>query len=172
MTILIKKCSSADLEILQKISIETFTDTFKNQNSPEAIKAYSKRAFHPEQLKKEYDNRDSEFYFIYYNEEIAGYLKVNTDDAQSEKMDKDSLEVERIYIRRLFHRLGLGKHLMEKAAQIAVEKNKRKLWLGVWEKNGNAISFYNKLNFVQTGTHSFYMGDEEQTDLILTRIIR
>lgn len=86
-------------------------------------------------------------------------------------MDKDSLEVERIYIRRPFHRLGLGKKLIEKAVEIAAEKNKRKLWLGVWEQNGNAVAFYTKLNFVQTGTHSFYMGDEEQTDLIMTRII-
>lgn len=171
MTILIKRCSSGDLETLQKISIETFTDTFKNQNSPEAMEAYLKRAFHPEQLKKECANRHSEFYFIYFNEEIAGYLKVNADDAQTEHMDKDSLEVERIYIRSPFHRLGLGKQLIEKAVEIAAEKNKRKLWLGVWEQNGNAISFYNKLNFVQTGTHSFYMGEEEQTDLILTRII-
>lgn len=52
MTILIKRCSSGDLETLQKISIETFTDTFKNQNSPEAMEAYLKRSFHTEQLKK------------------------------------------------------------------------------------------------------------------------
>ncbi|MEK4852445.1 GNAT family N-acetyltransferase [Paenibacillus sp. FSL H7-0756] len=172
MAVLIKRCSSGDLGTLQKISIETFTDTFKNQNSPEAIEAYLKKAFHIEQLKKECTNRNSEFHFIYYNEEIAGYLKVNAEDAQSENMGEDSLEVERIYIRRPFHRLGLGKLLIEKAVELAVEKNKRKLWLGVWEQNGNAISFYNNMNFVQTGAHSFYMGDEEQTDLIMTRIIR
>ncbi|MCY8280065.1 GNAT family N-acetyltransferase, partial [Bacillus inaquosorum] len=34
MTINIKKCSQEDLKILQEISIETFNDTFKDQNSP------------------------------------------------------------------------------------------------------------------------------------------
>ena len=45
MTIKIKKCTLEDLEILQEISIETFNDTFKDQNSPENMKAYLERAF-------------------------------------------------------------------------------------------------------------------------------
>ncbi len=37
MTLKITKCNHEDLKLLQKISIETFNDTFKNQNSPENI---------------------------------------------------------------------------------------------------------------------------------------
>ena len=36
-----------------------------------------------------------------------------------------------------------------------MEHNKKKIWLGVWEKNENAIAFYKKMGFVQTGVHSF-----------------
>ncbi|MEC0789915.1 GNAT family N-acetyltransferase, partial [Bacillus haynesii] len=54
---------------------------------------------------------------------------------------------------------GLGKYLFNKAVEIAKERNKKKIWLGVWEKNENAIAFYKKMGFVQTGAHSFYMGD-------------
>lgn len=60
---------------------------------------------------------------------------------------------------------------MNKAVGIALEKNLRKIWLGVWEKNENAINFYNKMGFVETGTHSFYMGNEEQIDLIMTQTL-
>lgn len=59
--------------------------------------------------------------------------------------------------------------LINKAVEIATKNQKRKLWLGVWEKNEKAIEFYKKLGFVQTGTHSFYMGDEEQIDYIMTK---
>ena len=55
--------------------------------------------------------------------------------------------------------------------EIAMERKKKKIWLGVWEKNENAIAFYNKKGFVQTGAHSFYMGDEEQVDLIMTKTL-
>jgi len=172
MTINIKKCTVEDLVLLQNISVETFNETFKNQNSPKNMKAYLEKAFNPQQLKKELSNASSEFYFIYSSSEIAGYLKINTNEVQTEIMDNDSLEIERIYIMKQFHKQGLGKYLMNKAIEIAIERNKEKIWLGVWEKNDNAKTFYRNMGFVQTGAHSFYMGDEEQIDFIMTMTVK
>ncbi|EME73954.1 GNAT family N-acetyltransferase [Bacillus sonorensis] len=171
MTINIKKCTLKDLRKLQEISCETFNETFKHQNSPENMNAYLEKAFNLQQLEKELSNISSQFFFVYFNNEAAGYLKVNTDHAQSEKMGDESLEIERIYIKNKFQKHGLGKYLLNKAEEIALELNKKKIWLGVWEKNENAIAFYKKMGFVQTGAHSFYMGDEEQTDFIMTKTI-
>ncbi|MGE7837249.1 GNAT family N-acetyltransferase [Viridibacillus arvi] len=171
MTVKIIKCNREDLQLLREISIETFNDTFSNQNSPENMKAYLERAFNSKQLEKELTNISSGFYFICFNEEIAGYLKVNINDTQSEKMGDESLEIERIYIRKKFQRKGFGKYLINKAVEIAEEQNKKNIWLGVWEKNMNAISFYKKIGFVQTGSHSFIMGNEEQIDVIMTRTL-
>ncbi|CAN7239813.1 GNAT family N-acetyltransferase [Paenibacillus sp. LjRoot153] len=172
MTVNIKKCTFGDLGLLQEISIETFIETFKNQNSPENMKNYLEKAFNLNQLEKELSNISSEFYFVYSNEEIAGYLKVNTNDAQTEKMGNDSLEIERIYIRKKHHKQGLGKYLINIAIEKAMEWKKEKIWLGVWEKNESAITFYKKMDFVQKGAHSFYMGDEEQIDLIMIKTLK
>lgn len=169
MDIGMKKCKLEDLRTLRKISVETFEETFKEQNSAENMQDYMERAFKLEQLEKELGNQSSHFYFLYVNDQVAGYLKVNTEDAQSEKMDGQSLEIERIYIKSAFQKQGLGKYLLDKALEIAKEQNKSKVWLGVWEKNDSAIGFYGKLGFVKTGAHSFYMGDEEQTDYIMTK---
>lgn len=171
MSIRIKKCTFEDLGLLQEISVETFNETFKDQNSPENMKAYLEKAFNLKQLEKELSNISSEFYFIYSKEDIAGYLKLNTNDAQTEVMGNDSLEIERIYIRKKLHKQGLGKYLINKAIEIAIERNKEMIWLGVWEKNENAITFYKKMDFVQTGAHSFYMGDEEQIDFIMAKTL-
>ncbi|MBK4210213.1 GNAT family N-acetyltransferase [Bacillus licheniformis] len=171
MTVNIKRCTLEDLHKLQEIGYETFNETFKHQNSPENMKAYLDKAFNLKQLEKELSNSSSQFFFVYFNNEIAGYLKVNTDEAQSEKMGDESLEIERIYIKNNFQKHGLGKYLFNKAVEIAKELNKKKIWLGVWEKNENAIAFYKKMGFVQTGAHSFYMRDEEQTDFIMAKTI-
>ncbi|MGG3468453.1 GNAT family N-acetyltransferase [Neobacillus pocheonensis] len=171
MTINIKKCTIEDSRILQDISYETFNETFKDQNSPENMNAYLERAFNLKQLEKELVNVSSHFFFVYVNNEVAGYLKVNTNEAQSEEMGDESLEIERIYIKNNFQKHGLGKYLLNKAVEIALELNKKKIWLGVWEKNENAIAFYKKMGFVQTGAHTFYMGDEEQIDFIMTKTI-
>jgi len=171
MTINIKQCTLEDSRILKEISYETFNETFKDQNSPENMTTYLERAFNLEQLEKELSNISSQFFFVYFNNEVAGYLKVNTNDAQSEEMGDESLEIERIYIKNKFQKHGLGKYLYNKAMEIAMERHKKKIWLGVWEKNENAISFYKKMGFVQTGAHSFYMGDEEQMDFIMTKTL-
>lgn len=171
MTIKLKKCTREDLEILQGISIETFNDTFKDQNTPENMKAYLEKAFDTKQLEKELSNRLSQFFFVYFNEEVAGYLKVNTNEAQSEEMGDESLEIERIYIKNEFQKHGLGKYLLNKAIEIAMELNKKKIWLGVWEENENALAFYKKMGFVHTDAHSFYMGDDEQIDHIMTKTL-
>ncbi|MGE6540756.1 GNAT family N-acetyltransferase [Bacillus luti] len=171
MTINMKKCTLEDLRKLQEISYETFNETFKHQNSPENMNTYLENAFNLKQLEKELTNISSQFFFIYFNNEVAGYLKVNTNDAQSEEMGDESLEIERIYINSRFQKHGLGKYLLNKAIEIAMEHNKKKIWLGVWEKNENAIAFYKKMGFVQTGAHSFYMGDEEQVDFIMTKTL-
>ncbi|SDP64292.1 GNAT family N-acetyltransferase [Halobacillus aidingensis] len=169
MNIKMTKCTVEDSRKLQEIGYETFKETFEDQNSKEDMKAYLKVAFNIKQVEKELSNPLSNFFFVSINDEVAGYLKVNTGDAQSEEMDDDSLEIERIYIINKFQKKGLGKYLFNKAMDVAMEKNKKKIWLGVWEKNEYAISFYKNLGFVQTGAHSFYMGDEEQTDLIMVK---
>ncbi len=171
MTIKIKKCTLKDLQKLQEISYETFNETFKHQNTQENMDAYLQRAFNLKQLEKELSNLSSQFFFVYFHHEVAGYLKVNTNDAQTERMGDESLEIERIYIRSKFQKHGLGKYLLNKAIEIALEESKRKIWLGVWEKNENAIAFYKKMGFVQTGAHSFYMGDEEQIDFIMVKTL-
>lgn len=167
----IKKCTLEDLVSLQSVSIEIFYETFKHSTSPDNMNVYLAKAYALEKLERELSNTDSEFYFIYSNEEIAGYLKININDAQTESMGNDSLEIERIYISSNYQKLGLGKVLMNKAIQIATERNKSKIWLGVWENNENAIAFYTKQGFVQTGAHPFYMGDEEQIDYIMTKTL-
>lgn len=171
MTINIKQCDFGDLRNLQEISYETFNETFEDQNSPENMNAYLERAFNLTQLEKELSTISSQFFFVYFQHEVAGYIKVNINDAQTEEMGNESLEIERIYIKNKFQKHGLGKYLLHKAVELAMEHHKKKIWLGVWEKNENAIAFYKKMGFVQTGAHSFYMGDEEQSDLIMTKTL-
>ena len=165
----IRQCGLEDLEALRNISIETFRETFGSQNSPENLNAYLEKAFSPDRLKEEMAHPESRFFFIEKDGEIAGYLKVNKGNAQSEEMGEGSLEVERIYISSRFQKQGLGKVLFNRAVSLAREEGKSKVWLGVWEENDHAIAFYEKSGFIRTGAHSFFLGDDEQTDLIMEK---
>ncbi|MEB2272377.1 GNAT family N-acetyltransferase [Bacillus safensis] len=153
---------------IKKLELHEF---IADQNKVEHIEAYVKTAFHLNQLLKELQHPSSQFYLVQVNGETAGYLKVNMDEAQSEEMGSDGLEIERIYIKQSFQKQGLGRYLIDQAIEIAKNHLKRDVWLGVWEHNRAAIAFYQKLGFVQTGVHAFHMGDEEQMDFIMTKTL-
>ncbi|MGB7461085.1 MAG: GNAT family N-acetyltransferase [Carnobacterium jeotgali] len=167
----LKECTLEDLKVLQNISIELFTDTFKYQNTEEDLENYLEKAYNSTQLKQELTNDNSTFFFLLDNEEIVGYLKLNIGDAQTEDIAENAVEIERIYILSNLKRKGYGTFLIENAEQFAKQKNKKVIWLGVWEKNFSALSFYKKNGFIQISSHSFFMGEDEQIDLIMTKII-
>ena len=109
------------------------------------------------------------FYFLYWDGKLAGYLKLNEASAQTDLHDEQSLEIERIYVSKEFQGEGLGRYLMDQAISIAIQRKKKYVWLGVWEKNEKALRFYRRNGFYQIGTHSFVMCDDEQTDYIMRK---
>jgi ribosomal protein S18 acetylase RimI-like enzyme len=167
----IRKCLPDELDTLWAIARETFDETFRPMNHPETFEKYLADAFNPEKLLGELQNPGCSFYLIYSDETLAGYLKLNKTPAQSDINDPDSLEIERIYVRKSHQGKGLGRVLLEFAMQQALEMKKESIWLGVWEKNTAAIGFYKKMGFREAGKHSFRMGDELQTDFIMKRMI-
>jgi len=82
-------------------------------------------------------------------------------------MDSKSLEIERFYVPKEFHGKSVGQILYDKAIQVAKQKNAECVWLGVWEENSRAISFYKKNGFVAFDKHIFKLGNDEQTDIMM-----
>lgn len=171
MSVVINECTIEDVHTLQEISYNTFYETFSHMNSEKNMKTYLEKAFNTKRLEKEVLTPFSKFYFLYWDEKLAGYLKINVNEAQTEEMGKEAFEIERIYINKEFQKKGLGKFLLNKGIELAKDQGKKNVWLGVWENNLGAIQFYQKMGFVKTGAHSFYMGDEQQTDFIMMKTI-
>jgi ribosomal protein S18 acetylase RimI-like enzyme len=99
--------------------------------------------------------------------EIIGYLKINFGKAQTELMDSNAAEIERIYVLKQFQGKKVGHLLLEKAMGIAHKMKVKYLWLGVWEKNIGAIGFYRKHGFKEYDKHIFKLGDDNQTDILM-----
>jgi len=157
-----------DVKLLQKLSIQTFIETFGAQNTEADMQEYLNNQMSTSQLKKELEHAHSNFYFAYHKDRLAGYLKLNFESAQRETVGTGTaFEVERIYLLNDFQRQGLGKVLFEKAVALGKEKGCRKLWLGVWEHNSLALAFYKKLGLTVFDKHTFVLGSDSQTDLML-----
>lgn len=163
----IKKVTIHDIEQLQQIGRQTFSETFSSRNTKENMNKYLAEGFSNEKLTEELNNENSEFYFALSENEVIGYLKINFGQSQTELQDDTGLEIERIYVLKEFHGKKVGQVLYEKAIEIAKQKNAVYVWLGVWEENPRAISFYKKNGFVEFDKHIFKLGEDEQTDIMM-----
>ena len=165
--VVIKKVQLDDINQLQKIGRQTFYATFSDKNTEENMSAYLRDGFSLEKISAELLNNESDFYFAIYQNDVVGYLKINWGKTQTVPQNKSAVEIERIYVLPEFQGKDVGKQLYNKALEIAQQKNAEFMWLGVWEENPRAISFYKKNGFVEFDKHIFKLGDDEQTDIMM-----
>lgn len=165
----IKPITTSDVEKLQKVSRETFKATFDPYTAPNDMVRFLEEDYETVKLVKEIENPNSRFYFLMVQNEIAGYLKINVGDAQTEHLRENALEVERIYLRSNFQHRGLGNVLLDFAEKTAREEGKDYMWLGVYEKNVPAQHFYKRHGFSKVSQHTFQVGSDPQTDWLLVK---
>ncbi len=167
MQLVFKICSVNDLDQLVQISKSTFIDAFEADNNPDDFKGYIDFAFNKSKLTEELENPFTIFFFVYANNDLVGYFKLNENDAQSDLKGVDSLELERIYVIPEFQGKGLGRRMLQQVKKLASQSIKTFLWLGVWEHNKAAIKFYETNGFSKFGMHPYYIGKDKQMDWLM-----
>lgn len=165
----IRRCKGKDVFLLQEMSVQTYYETFGGSSTIEDMQQYLDGAYNTRKLMDELKNPNTLFFFALWDGELAGYMKLNLPQAQSDINDPESMEIERFYIAKRFQRKKLGSKLMGKAMEVAREQNKTYLWLGVWENNYRAQRFYRKMGFQIFGKHPFQMGSKTETDLLMRK---
>ena len=169
--LVISKITVDDVAQLQQISTRTFYETFAAVNTEADMAHYLTESLSAGKLTHELSNEQSQFYFATIDNVVVGYLKLNLGEAQTELRDKAGLEIERIYVLKEFHGKKVGQLLYNKAIEIANEIRAEYVWLGVWEKNFRAMSFYKKNGFVEFDQHVFMLGTDKQTDIMMKKIL-
>ncbi len=162
------KVQHKDSQKLLQIGRQTFYDGFGPPvNTEENIQSYLNEKFTKEHITKELKHPNSIFYFAKLNNEIIGYLKLNSGDAQTESVEGNAIEIERIYVTKEYQGKKTGQILLDKSLQVAKNKNAEYIWLGVWDKNVRAIKFYERNGFKIFDKHGFMLGTEAQVDLMM-----
>ncbi|HEX2534037.1 MAG TPA: GNAT family N-acetyltransferase [Chitinophagaceae bacterium] len=131
------------------------------------MQKYMDEGFSTDKLRAELADPGSAFYFAVLEEQVIGYLKLNTGAAQTELKDDRALEIERIYVLQKYQGQKVGQLLYQKAVEVARQRQAGYIWLGVWDQNGKAIRFYEKQGFVPFDQHVFKLGDDEQIDIMM-----
>jgi len=161
----------ADVHALQELSRQTFWETYAASNSMQDMQQYMTEHFSIPRLTDMLRHKDSVFYASFCDSKITGYIKINFHQEQTEWKYENGCEIERIYVRQPFQGYGIGAALLEKALDNARQRAAAYIWLGVWEHNRKAIRFYERNGFTAVGTHVFRLGTDEQTDILMKRLL-
>ena len=165
----ITSCTKADVPTLCELGRQTFSETFAGTNTAQDMREYLDKNFNESQVLQELTNPASHFFIAWVKGTATAYLKINEPPAQTEKGYPNSLEIHRLYVLKAYKGRRVGSALMGRALNCAREKRFSQVWLGVWEHNEPALRFYRKFGFEVTGKHVFMLGQDLQTDLLLTR---
>lgn len=164
----IRNCSLKDAQAIVSLGIRTFRDTFDELNTPENMMLYLNKNFTLKKIKEEIQEPDAVFFIAEKDEEAIGYARVRK--SKPEGLDGNSaLEIERMYADKKYIGKRIGHLLMNTCLHFARDNGYNTVWLGVWEHNLHAIEFYKKWGFEKFGTHTFMLGNDAQTDLLMKK---
>jgi ribosomal protein S18 acetylase RimI-like enzyme len=167
----IRRGTVEDVEVLADLGEQTFRETFASQNTPADMKAYVERAFAPAKIRGELEDPASVFLLAFGAVDRApiGYAGMRAGAPALLATGPRPIELRRLYARRDALGKGVGAALMGACLEEAAEGGYETVWLGVWEHNLRALAFYRRWGFETVGSHSFSLGSDEQTDLIMVR---
>jgi GNAT superfamily N-acetyltransferase len=167
----IRYATIRDNKLLAEIGAETFYDSFAVDNTPENMAAYLSTSFSPERQGFELADPKSRFLIAEIAGEVVGYTHLKFAVAPKVIAGQKPMEIARFYSRKPWIGKGVGAQLMARCLQEARAVGCDVAWLGVWERNLRAITFYTKWGFVEVGRQTFQLGDDLQQDLLMARSV-
>jgi len=155
-----------DAAALARFAARVFEATYAHANTPEDMRAYVAEHFGDAQQTAELSDPSLETLLVERDGAIVGFAQLRRGE-ESSAHGASPLEIARIYVDHSLHGLGVGATLMRACVDAARARGHDVLWLGVWESNERAISFYKKMGFRIVGQQSFTLGRDVQRDHVM-----
>jgi len=164
---LIRKAKTPDAGQLTKLAEGTFRDTFEAMNTPENMNLHCETHYSEEIQAREILDPEMTTLVCEQQEELIGYAQLRCGEPPPCVHATRPFEILRLYVAKEWHGKGIAQGLMAESIALAEAQGSDQIWLGVWERNPRAISFYKKFGFVEVGDHVFPLGTDPQRDIIM-----
>ena len=168
----IRKAEPTDVAELRTLAIRIFSETFEADNNPTDIKAYMDEAFSTAKMEAEFNEPGSQFFVTLENETMIGYARVRENPEANSWLGENNIELQRLYVDKPWQGKGVAGELMALCEMHASELKKDWIWLGVWENNFKAQTFYKKHGYTKFADHPFMVGSDKQTDWLMRKALR
>jgi ribosomal protein S18 acetylase RimI-like enzyme len=152
----IKKANECDAEKLAHLGKVTYIESHGHFiDDKNDLSEYRNQAFSIYKIERELSNSENLYCIIYSNELPVGYAKLVLNAKHESVVSQRSCCLERIYILSEYIPLRIGQKLLNFIEGKAKELKFDTIWLCVYIKNDRAIRFYQKNDFIKSGTLDF-----------------
>ncbi len=167
----IRKASRSDAGPLSRLAEATFRTTFGAVNTGEDMDLHCRTSYSEAIQSGEIASPNMLTLMCEDGEGLIGFAQLRWGDAPDCVPAQSPGEVQRLYIVDDWHGNGIAQELMGACIGALQARGSDVAWLGVWERNPRAISFYRKCGFVEVGDHVFPLGNDPQRDIVMARSI-
>ena len=169
--ITIRVAALGEASLLARLGARLFAQAFAAANSPENMAAYLASAFSPELQTAELHSPGTVFLILSADEAPIGYAHLQVSDPPTCVSGTSAVQLVRFYVEAGWHGRGVSDSLMKSALAWAAGQGHDVVWLGVWQHNGRAVSFYGRWGFEVVGTKQFRLGSDLQADYVMRRAL-
>jgi ribosomal protein S18 acetylase RimI-like enzyme len=158
--IVIRPWQKGDLEVLRKITWQSWISTYSSFIPESDLKSYFGIHYTEASFLSMFDDPFMQGLIAEADDQIAGYSRLFFN------RDENRLYVPSLYLLPDFQGVDIGRRLLEAAEGYAAEKGIDELWIGVMVKNRQALVFYRKVGFQFVREEPFTMGKTTVSHLI------
>ncbi len=163
--------TQADEEPLRVFGQRLFIETYSAQNTPENMALYCEEAFSVENFRLDFQREETCYLIARIDETMAAYTKLTLNKPPFGTSTSSAVEIARFYLDGPFQGQGLALVFMQRCLDWIREQGYGLVWLGVWPQNPRAVRFYEKIGFTITGSATFLLGTDPQTDYIMQKVL-
>ena len=139
------------VSLMKRIYPSAYKQMWKNED----CSFYFEHFYNLDNLRKELEETESEYYFIYYNANLVGILRVHYDKPMKTKPGLSGCYLNRIYLGEEAQGKGIAKELMTWVEQKARLRGNKVIWLEAMDTQDQALKFYKKHGFKKS--HKAYL---------------
>jgi len=158
----IRRARPSDAGALSGFAARLFRATYGNDTAASDLDSYIYKNFSAEHQEAEIVDPSAAVFLATADDLIIGYAHVIVGTA-----DKRSALLNRIYINAEWRGSGLANDLLQAVVGESEQRGVTRLELTVFERNVRAIAFYKRAGFAATGSTTFMVGEDLQTDVVM-----
>jgi diamine N-acetyltransferase len=158
-----------DVDALVALTAKSFRQTYQGATDPEDVERHIALNFTRDRIGLELADPEASVLLGCLGDQPIAYALLRKGSAPDCVPGDAPVELVRLYVLRENIGAGFGSALM----RACLDEQKRlqcdPIWLGVWDQNARARTFYEKWGFQQVGRYEFLFGGTPYQDLVMVR---